>query len=170
MTSIGDSAFGDCTSLKDIIFNGDVPSIGNEAFRNVTATAYYPVNNATWTKGVKQNYGGTITWVSNKATGLILKQGETILGAALDLDMAEGCTLTLSAEVQPALASQTVTWTSGNTAVATVDKTTGEVTLKKPGTDAVYLCSETVPPIMPWHTNNILITVFPPEMPQKTAF
>ena len=30
----------------------------------VTATAYYPAGNPTWTENVMQNYGGDITWVA----------------------------------------------------------------------------------------------------------
>ena len=30
----------------------------------VTATAYYPEGNPTWTSDVLQNYGGKLTWVS----------------------------------------------------------------------------------------------------------
>ncbi len=32
-------------------------------FSGITATAYYPANDSTWTADVRKNYGGTITWV-----------------------------------------------------------------------------------------------------------
>lgn len=54
--------FSDCTALKEITFQGDAPTFGDETFRNVTATAYYPADNATWTDDVMQGYGGDITW------------------------------------------------------------------------------------------------------------
>lgn len=82
ITSVGDWAFFDCDNLKTIIFEGDAPtfeimlvtpspesgfvpaSAESEAFIGVTATAYYPANNPTWTEAVRQNYGGNITWVA----------------------------------------------------------------------------------------------------------
>ena len=42
---------------------GNAPQMGNNIFTNVTATAYYPEGNPTWTEDVMQNYGGDITWV-----------------------------------------------------------------------------------------------------------
>ena len=85
LTTIGDSAFHTCTGLSAIVipvnvatigeycfsgsvnlgqitFQGDAPAIGNGAFNTLVATACYPSGNATWTSGVMQNYGGTITW------------------------------------------------------------------------------------------------------------
>ena len=61
--TVGDYSFSD-SGLKEITFLGDAPAFGegNTVFENVTANAYYPVDNATWTDSVKQNYGGTINW------------------------------------------------------------------------------------------------------------
>ena len=59
--SIGVCAF-DSSGLEKITFLGDAPSIGSGAFTGVAATAYYHVNNDTWTEDVMQNYSGTITW------------------------------------------------------------------------------------------------------------
>ena len=56
-------AFYHCTNLSSITFCGDIPEIGSDAFEGVTATAYYPADNPTYTRDVRQNYGGTITWV-----------------------------------------------------------------------------------------------------------
>ena len=64
VTSIGNSAFYGCTALTEITFEGDAPTIGEDAFGNVTATAYYPAGNATWTADVMQDYGGSITWTA----------------------------------------------------------------------------------------------------------
>ncbi len=66
VTSIGDGAFARCDSLTEIQFCGDAPSLSKNAFYEVSATAYYPANNPTWTADVMQNYGGTITWVESK--------------------------------------------------------------------------------------------------------
>ena len=63
VTSIGEYTFGSCTALTEITFLGNAPSIDSVAFNGVTATAYYPANDATWTTDVMQNYGGTLTWV-----------------------------------------------------------------------------------------------------------
>ena len=62
VTSIEGSVFEDCSSLESIYFLGSAPSIDDTAFKDITATAYYPTGNASWTNAVKQNYGGTITW------------------------------------------------------------------------------------------------------------
>lgn len=56
-------AFGDCVALTEIMFEGDAPSIWNDSFRNVTANAYYPAGNDTWTDEVRQDYGGNLTWI-----------------------------------------------------------------------------------------------------------
>ena len=57
-------AFAVCTSLKELYFLGDAPTFGDEIFYGVTATAYYPANNPTWTEAVRQDYCGKITWVA----------------------------------------------------------------------------------------------------------
>ena len=46
------SPFMDCLKLKEIFFVGDAPEIQAYCFQNVTATAYYPEGNATWTAHV----------------------------------------------------------------------------------------------------------------------
>ncbi len=68
VTSIRSEAFAYCTSLTTIIFKGDQPDfpVGalevSRAFLDVTATAYYPADNDTWTG--MGTYSGTITWVA----------------------------------------------------------------------------------------------------------
>ncbi len=59
---IGDSAFWG-SNISDIYFQGDAPVIGEDAFKEVYPTAYYPAGNSTWTSGVRQNYGGIILWI-----------------------------------------------------------------------------------------------------------
>ena len=63
VTYIGDYAFWVCENLRSIYFNGDAPFFGEDVFVAVTATAYYPSGNPTWTEDVMQDYGGDITWV-----------------------------------------------------------------------------------------------------------
>ena len=61
---IGTYAFLYNYNLSEIHFEGDAPHFNANTFYSITATAYYPANNPTWTEDVRQNYGGTITWVS----------------------------------------------------------------------------------------------------------
>ncbi len=56
-------AFSNCSALESITFEGNAPVMGPYSFGNVTAAAYYPANNATWTEDVMQDYGGNLTWV-----------------------------------------------------------------------------------------------------------
>ncbi len=62
-------SFGGCVNLRRITFEGDAPDrfeIGwsdRYSFQGITATAYYPAGNDTWTSDVMQDYGGDITWV-----------------------------------------------------------------------------------------------------------
>ena len=71
---LGHGAFMSCTSLSNITFEGDAPEFllltsqgeydeDSKAFYDVTATAYYPANNPTWTEDVMLDYGGNITWL-----------------------------------------------------------------------------------------------------------
>ena len=62
VANIGGWAFVYCSSLTNVRFCGSVPSIGHNTFYKVSATAYYPAGNSTWTDKVKQNYGGKLTW------------------------------------------------------------------------------------------------------------
>lgn len=52
-----------CPSLREIVFRGSAPSFGKNVFANVTAVVHYPGNDPTWTDAVKQNHGGSLTWV-----------------------------------------------------------------------------------------------------------
>ncbi len=63
VTAIGEYAFGSCRTLTEIRFEGSAPSFGELCFSVVTATAYYPMSNPTWTEEVRRGYGGEITWV-----------------------------------------------------------------------------------------------------------
>lgn len=62
--------FYGCSNLKKIYFVGNAPDIEHyimpdwtaDVFGGVTATAYYPKGNKTWTSDKLQNYGGNITW------------------------------------------------------------------------------------------------------------
>ena len=60
-TYVDDDTFAGCTNLKKIVFTGDLPTI-LAAFIGVTADAWYPAGNGTWTPDFLQNYGGSLTW------------------------------------------------------------------------------------------------------------
>ena len=66
VTEIGETAFAYCGNLKEITFQGDAPAISEDAFATITADAYYPEGNDTWTSDVMQGYGGDITWCVEK--------------------------------------------------------------------------------------------------------
>ena len=76
VTSIGGAAFSYCTSLASITFLGSAPALGENCFENVTATAYYPADDTTWTEDVCQNYGGTITWVAYEPEPTTIASGQ----------------------------------------------------------------------------------------------
>ena len=61
---IGENAFGYCVNLVDVYFEGDVPEM-DAPFAEVTATAYYPGANDTWTSDALKQYGGVLTWKPN---------------------------------------------------------------------------------------------------------
>ena len=63
LTSIGSFAFNECNNLRTITFKGNGPTIGENSFYEVTATAYYPANDDSWTEDVMQDYGGKLTWL-----------------------------------------------------------------------------------------------------------
>jgi hypothetical protein len=67
--TMGHLVFSFCSSLNEITFEGDAPELtgGGGIFVGVTATVYYPANNATWTAEVMEAFGGDITWVPYNA-------------------------------------------------------------------------------------------------------
>lgn len=76
VTTIEETAFSDCSSLKFVIFKGDAPYFSEgfwgdyDSFLNVTAIAYYPDSNPTWTEDVMLDYGGDLTWISYSGEGI----------------------------------------------------------------------------------------------------
>lgn len=66
---IGGIVFLGCENLKEIYFKGSAPILDANAFgeslawpEKLTATAYYPENDPTWTSDKRKDYGGNITW------------------------------------------------------------------------------------------------------------
>ena len=87
---VGISAFRNCSGLKRIVFTGNAPEFPDTEenyytiFRGVTADAYYPADNETWTEDVFQNYGGTLTWIPYDETLKITSQPSDYTGKAGD--------------------------------------------------------------------------------------
>lgn len=61
VTEVGPWCFARA-NLKEIIFEGNAPKLGEGAFNKITLTAYYPDGDSTWNTTVKLQYGGTVTW------------------------------------------------------------------------------------------------------------
>lgn len=61
VSSIGSYGF-DGSGVTTLTFLGDAPTIYGNAFKGITATAYYD-SGRDWTADDRQQYGGTITWV-----------------------------------------------------------------------------------------------------------
>ncbi len=159
LTVVGDNAFYDCLEvekitypaavqqvgidqfrssnrnvmpkLSEVYFLGDAPaSIHKGAFRDVTATVYYPTDNDTWTDEVKQDYGGNLTWVTQESktvdvTNVVLDREKIYLKIG---DQTE-----LTATIQPENATdKSVIWRSSAPSVAMVRN--GQITARAPGT------------------------------------
>lgn len=63
VTDIDSFAFAECASLEEVYFTGNAPYFWGSAFQDTTTTVYYPENDPTWTKEIRQNYDGDLTWV-----------------------------------------------------------------------------------------------------------
>ncbi len=71
--NIGWNVFSHCVGLSTIIFEGSAPvydyidegATFQSVFEGVTATAYYPAGDATWTEDVFEGagYGSNVTWI-----------------------------------------------------------------------------------------------------------
>lgn len=70
LSRIGESAFSSCYSLTEIMFQGTAPRIGDYCFDGVTAAAWYPAGDASWTDSVRKDYTGKISWAPYKAVTL----------------------------------------------------------------------------------------------------
>ena len=71
VTVLDKRAFSGCSSLKEIYFLGHAPTFADNAFKDVTATAYYTAGDTTWTADKRQNYGGKITWMARNLFNLV---------------------------------------------------------------------------------------------------
>ena len=73
VTSIGDRAFSDCTSLTSVLFTGGAPAIGSYVFAFTPATIYYLPGSTGWST----TFGGRPTLLWNPAV-----QHDTAFGFA----------------------------------------------------------------------------------------
>ena len=62
--TIDEEAFSGCTALEEIHFYGNAPVFKTNVFSGVSATVNYPRYNNSWTKAVRQNYGGNLVYKS----------------------------------------------------------------------------------------------------------
>ena len=97
VSSIGIQAFA-FSGLKKIYFHGSAPlfvsdNVAQNQFGGVTATAYYPAEDASWAESVRQDYGGSIAWEPYLSTGGTLSLGDATACAgkafAVDLTLDE---------------------------------------------------------------------------------
>jgi hypothetical protein len=127
-------------SIHTLHFLGNAPTFDKYAFDSLTATAYYPAGNKTWTEALLQNYGGSITWIPEGNPGITLS-GTVNTNATLTLTLAEELVASIVAEsesyhledLQPGVYTLTATATNHVTRTYTItvsdEPLTQEVTL-----------------------------------------
>ena len=59
---IGDFAINHCLSLEGVLFAGNAPTAEGAILEELSATAYYPASNETWTDQCRQQLGPELTW------------------------------------------------------------------------------------------------------------
>lgn len=125
VTSIAGNAFSNCVALKTVTFTGDAPKIADNAFNNVSATAYYPAGNDTWTDAVMQDYGGNITWKPRNATSGVCGENLTWLFDE------KTCTLTISGtgDMYDHIKSTDMPWYTFRDQILTIDIQSGVTSL-----------------------------------------
>ena len=163
--TIPNMLFYNCTNLTSITIPNSVTSIGNNAFRNCSAlnevysyiknlsdvtmgSSVFSQNPANYNErslhvpaGSLEAYQADTKW-SEFFGSIVEMEPETILVASIELDVTEteiteGETLQLTATVLPEDATdKTVSWTSSNENVATVDEN-GLVTAVAPGSAVI---------------------------------
>ncbi|MBQ3194537.1 MAG: leucine-rich repeat protein [Oscillospiraceae bacterium] len=166
VTSIGQYAFAACGLLTKITFRGNAPTIGNYAFFRVSATAYYPAGNSTWTSSVRQNWGGTIRWISSCVNGHNIVTDAAVPATCTETGLTEGshcsaCNAVLTAQqVIPALGHD---WDDGEVTREPTEETEGARTY------TCERCDETRTESIPMldHVHNYVETVTQPTCTEQ---
>ncbi len=78
VVKLGTWAFERCYDLQTVTFLRDAPVFEDRVFYDTVTTAYYPESNATWTADVRQDHGGTVTWIGRPCN----HQAEAVSGKA----------------------------------------------------------------------------------------
>ena len=61
---LGWQVYAECSGINNIIFEGNAPTIGTDAYKSITAKTYYPSWKSGWDSNIiNKNYGGTLTWI-----------------------------------------------------------------------------------------------------------
>lgn len=154
VTTIGNYAFSGCSSLEAVQIPASVTAIGNYAFSGCTSLTTVRYEGTTAPSAGRNAFSGTAVnevsvpaeYTGGTFAGLsVQKPTVSVTGVTLDKTTAEltvGETATLTATVVPEDATnQKVTWSSDNTAVATVDET-GTVTAVGEGTATITVTTE----------------------------
>lgn len=129
---VGSYAFSGCTALTQITFEGAAPTIGQNAFASVTATAGYPVSEESWTEEVMQSYGGTITWEPYGVTAF------GTCGESLTWMLTDEGTLIISGTGEMTNYSEgTAPWYTNRTKILRVNVRSGVTNI---GSHAFYNC------------------------------
>ena len=120
LVSIGEQAFADCQKLTEvtflggsadiqsrafafipfgtntrsmlskITFLGDLPLLAADAFKDVTADAYYPPNNDSWTAEAMHGYGGNLTWEVYDLEGAVSDGVSGVCSDTTNWSLADG--------------------------------------------------------------------------------
>lgn len=134
--------------VKEIVFTGSVPEFQkafNEpwCFSGITATAYYPGDDASWTEAARANAGGNLTWVPKPKAELQKLYLESISTKPFALEqeyltLRKGETAQLLPISDYRAMHNIISWSvdSGNN-VLKVDSS-GTITALRAGTTTVY--------------------------------
>lgn len=154
VTTIGNYAFSGCSSLEAVQIPASVTAIGNYAFSGCTSLTTVRYEGTTAPSAGRNAFSGTAVnevsvpaeYTGGTFAGLsVQKPTVSVTGVTLDKTTAEltvGETVTLTATVAPDNATnKNVTWSSDNTAVATVDEN-GKVTAVGEGTATITVTTE----------------------------